>query len=441
MNFFNELIKNVVFKGVNVILSFIVTVLLIRLLGVEGNGIYSLFIANAALIVLITSFSFNSGITYYSAKNEFSPTSLLNSAFIILLLQVIIILIVGKIFHSLFGFSIYVDIAFPSLPFWGCLYVSALLFNGYLSAIFSGNKWFDSLNILLVITNVIFIIVFSFLLYKNEPNGNEHTLLILKVYVLLIVLQTVLNLIILLKKIKYCFSFSLLKMKQFKLVFMYAGIAFFSNLFQFLAYRMDYWFINYFNNKEELGLYALASKLSQVLWLLPMAVAAVIIPFTVTDSVKLIEKVKSIVRLQFNGYILLGITLAILSPLFIPIIFSHSFSGTVLPFIILLPGVIVFTITTILAAYFAGINRQDINLKISFFCFFTILVGDFLLVPRFGIVGAAVASSIGYAISGFTSLYMFSKQSGLSFKELLWAKKKDFILAKNIFTQKLSKHE
>src|SRR6185437_15852884 len=249
MNFFNELIKNVVFKGVNVILSFIVTVLLIRLLGVEGNGIYSLFIANAALIVLITSFSFNSGITYYSAKNDFSPIALLNSAFIILLLQVLIIIIVGKIFHSLFGFSFYVDIAFSSLPFWGCLYGSALLFNGYLSAIFTGNKWFDSLNILLVTANVIFIMIFSYLLYKNEPNGNQHTLLVLKVYVLLIVLQTFLNLIILLKKIKYRFSFSLLKMKQFKLVFMYAGIAFFCNLFQFLAYRMDYWFINYFNNK------------------------------------------------------------------------------------------------------------------------------------------------------------------------------------------------
>lgn len=441
MNFTNELIKNVVFKGVNVILSFTVTVLLIRLLGVEGNGIYSLFIANAALIVLIISFSFNSGITYYSAKNEFSPTALLNSAFIILLLQASIILIAEKIFHSFFGFSFYVDIAFPSLPFWGCLYVSALLFNGYLSAIFTGNKWFDSLNILILIVNIIFIIVFSYLLYNNKPNGIEHTLLILKVYVLLIVLQTVLNLIILLKKIKYRFNFYFLKLKQFKLVFMYAGIAFFSNLFQFLAYRMDYWFINYFNNKDQLGLYALASKLSQVLWLLPMAVATVIIPFTVTNSGELIDKVKSIVRLQFNGYILLGIILAILSPVFIPIIFSNSFSGTVLPFIILLPGIIIFTTTTILAAYFAGINRQDINLKISFFCFFTILLGDIILVPRFGIEGAAIASSIGYALSGFSSLFVFSKQSGLSFKELLWVKKKDFILVKNIFTQKLLKHE
>ncbi|MEO8821544.1 MAG: polysaccharide biosynthesis C-terminal domain-containing protein [Ginsengibacter sp.] len=441
MNFKRELIKNIFFKVINVFLSFVITVLMVRLLGVDGNGIYSLFIANTAIVVLIISFSFNSGITYYSAKNEFASTALLNSAFVILLLQVVLVLIAEKIFSSIFGFSFYVDIQFPQLSFWGCIYLSSVLFNGYLSAIFTGNKWFDSLNSLTVIINVLFVIVFSYLLFSNKSNSLAHTLLILKTYIVLVALQTLLNLIVLLKKIRYRFKFSFLKLKQFKLVFMYAGIAFFSNLFQFLAYRMDYWFINYFNNKEELGLYALASKLNQVLWLLPMTIAAVIIPFTVTASEKLLDNLKTIIRLQFNAYILLGIVLAVLSPIFIPIIFTNAFSGTVLPFIILLPGVIIFTLTTILAAYFAGSNRQDINLKISFFCFFTILVGDIILVPRFGKEGAAVASSIGYAISGFCSLYVFSKQSGSSFKKLLWVQKQDFSRVKNVLSRKLLKDE
>jgi len=176
------------------------------------------------------------------------------------------------------------------------------------------------------------------------------------------------------------------------------------------------------------------------LWLLPMTIAAVIIPFTVTASDELAEKIKTILRLQFNGYILLGIFLVIASPALIPLIFSNDFQGTVLPFIILLPGVIIFTLTTILAAYFAGINRQDINLKISFFCFFTILIGDIVLVPRYGKEGAAIVSCIGYAVSGFISLYIFSRQTGSSFRELLWTKKKDFMLIKNLFTNKLNVH-
>jgi len=91
----------------------------------------------------------------------------------------------------------------------------------------------------------------------------------------------------------------------------------------------------------------------------------------------------------------------------------------------------------VLAAYFAGINRQDINFKISFFCFLIILLGDFFLVPKFGKEGAAVASCIGYAFSGFCSLSVFSKQSGWSFKELLVVRKEDIAVVKNIFRDKL----
>ncbi len=200
---------------------------------------------------------------------------------------------------------------------------------------------------------------------------------------------------------------------------------------------MDYWFIDYFHNKEELGLYALASKLNQVLWMIPVTVAAVIVPFAVTDTAELKGKVKSILRLLFNGYILLGLILAAFSPVFIPLIFGVAFSGTVSPFIILLPGVIIFSITTVLAAYFAGINRQDINLKISFLCFVIILFADFFLVPKFGRQGAAMASCAGYAFSGIYSLYVFSKQTGWSFKELLWIRKEDLTSVKSIFSDKL----
>lgn len=438
MNFKRELLKNILFKGINVLLSFAITVLMVRLLGTQGNGFYSLLIANTAIIALIISFSLNSGLTYYTAKKEFSPVALLNTIIIILVIQLLIILIAERIFNAVFGFSFYVDIYFPGLSFWGSIFLVALLLNGYITAFFMGNKWFDTLNTLTVITNIIFVIVLSYLAFQNNPFSFEHTVLILKVYISLIVFQTVLNLIILLKKMKLSFHFSFLKLNECKRIFTYAGIAFFSNFFQFLAYRMDYWFIDFFRGKEELGLYALASKLNQVLWLVPITIAAVIIPFAVTASAELSHKVKIILRLLFNGYVLLGITLAIASPVLIPMIFGSSFYGAARPFIILLPGVIIFSITTVLAAYFAGINRLDINFKISFFCFLIIMTGDFFLVPQFGKEGAAMASCIGYAFSGFYSLSFFSKQTGWSFKELLLVRKEDISTVKNIFNDKLS---
>jgi len=438
MNFKKELLKNILFKGVNVFLSFVITVLMVRLLGTEGNGFYSLFIANTAIIALIISFSINSGVTYYSAKKEFSASKLLNTIFLILIIQLVIILITGKIFQAIFGISFFTDTTLPGITLWGSMYIEAIFLTGYLTAIFTGNKWFDTQNILLIITNIIFILVFGYLLLKNKSQNFENTFFVLKIYILLVTFQAFLNLAILLKKINFKFQFSFLKINEFKRIFTYAGIAFFCNFFQFLAYRMDYWFIDFFRTKEELGLYALASKLNQVLWMIPITIAAVIVPFTVSASVEVMQKVKIILRLLFSGYISLGIILAIISPIFIPLIFGNSFSGTVLPFIILLPGVIIFSITTLLAAYFAGINSQKINLKISFFCFLIILAGDIILVPQFGMKGAAVASCVGYAFSGFYSLFVFSKKSGWSFKELLFVRKEDVSTVKSIFRNKLA---
>lgn len=441
MNFKKELVKNILFKGMNILLSFAITVLMVRLLGTKGNGFYSLFIANTAIITLVISFSLNSGLTYYTARNEFAPGALFNTVAVFLIIQMILILIAEGIFYAVFGFSLYVNINYPGLPFWGCIYIGALLLNGYLTAMFLGNKWFDTLNSLIVISNIVFVTVFAYLLFEKNPFHFQDTMVILRIYIILIVFQAVLNLVILLKKINFSFHFTFLKLNECKRILTYAGIAFFCNFFQFLAYRMDYWFIDYFRDKEELGLYALASRLNQILWLVPTAIAAVIIPYSVTASAELIYKLKTLLRVLFTSYVLIGIILIILSPLFIPIIFGNSFYGTVRPFIILLPGVIIFSITTVLAAYFAGINRLDINFKISFFCFLIIFLGDFLLVPEFGKEGAAIASCIGYAFSGFYSLSVFSKQSGWSFKELLLVRREDMATVKNIFRDKLIMNE
>ena len=80
------------------------------------------------------------------------------------------------------------------LSYWGWLYLFGVLLNSYVTAFFTGNKWFDTLNILTVVTNIIFIIVFAYLLSENNSHDIDHTLLVLKSYILLIFLQAMINL-------------------------------------------------------------------------------------------------------------------------------------------------------------------------------------------------------------------------------------------------------
>ena len=168
MSFKKELVKNILFKAANVGLSFIVTVLIVRLLGAEGNGVYSLFVANSAIIVLVGGFSFNSGLTYYAAAGKFSNAALLNTLVLVAILQFALIFLCEKIFFGLSGISLFGDIGWSAISLWGAGYVFALLINSYTAAIFSGNKWFDAVNVLAVVANIVFIIVFALMLFPGK---------------------------------------------------------------------------------------------------------------------------------------------------------------------------------------------------------------------------------------------------------------------------------
>ncbi|MHB1922622.1 MAG: oligosaccharide flippase family protein [Chitinophagaceae bacterium] len=423
MDFKKELLKNIGFKGGNLFLSLVITIFISRLLGPLGNGIFSLFLANTAFISLIFSFSLSSGIIYLSAKKEIPRSSLFNTLVIIILLQVLFLLfaeVLSGRFHPFF-----IGINFQGFWIWGILFIASVLFNGYLQALFKGLKWFDSINAIMIGINLFFILVLGILLLQHETIGLTYTILFIKVFILVHLIQVIITSLVWLIKINYRFDFKILDFRQRRELMRFSWLAFFANVFQFLAYRMDFWLVDYFQGEKELGWYALAAKLSQIFWIIPIGAAGVIFPFSTQQVEKITLKMVSLIRVLLFSYFLLGLGVALSAPILIPAFFGSVFQGTVFPFLLLLPGVIIFSMTTLLSAYFAGINRLMINLKVSFFCFLLILIGDILLIPKLGISGAALVSSIGYGFSGIYSLVFFSRQLNIDIKEFIFIKRSD----------------
>ncbi len=65
---------------------------------------------------------------------------------------------------------------------------------------------------------------------------------------------------------------------EISVFFSYSFIVFITNVIQIFAYRVDYWIVDYYHGESELGVYALATKLAQVLWVLPGVFAGIIFP-------------------------------------------------------------------------------------------------------------------------------------------------------------------
>jgi len=87
--------------------------------------------------------------------------------------------------------------------------------------------------------------------------------------------------------------------------------------------------------------------------------------------------------------------------------------------------VMLFSIATLLAAFFGGRNQLHVNLWGSVLCLGVIGSLDLILIPVYGMRGAAIASSIGYSITGIYFLIQYAVRSGHSVLSLLLPHKAD----------------
>jgi O-antigen/teichoic acid export membrane protein len=178
----------------------------------------------------------------------------------------------------------------------------------------------------------------------------------------------------------------------------FAFLAFMTNLIQFLSYKMDIWFVNYFHGKQLTGVYALGVSLAQMLWLLPSAIQSVLYAFisTHTDRQLMIQRTIKTTK-QIGLYaISAGIAGYLLSLYLVPVLFGEEFRESVQCIGLLFIGVVPFCLSMAVSGYFAGTGRVRINLYSAILGFIVCLAADLLLIPSYGILGAAIASSISY---------------------------------------------
>jgi O-antigen/teichoic acid export membrane protein len=97
-----------------------------------------------------------------------------------------------------------------------------------------------------------------------------------------------------------------------------------------------------------------------------------------------------------------------------------------IPALILLPGILFLSILAPLSAYFAGLHRPAVNVRVALAGFFVMLAGDILFIPRYGLPAAAAVSSAAYFACVLYSLLEFGRIHRLRPVSLLIIKKEDW---------------
>lgn len=419
----NDIFKAGVYRFLFLGFNFLVGLFIAAMSGSELFGTISLMIVNASLFHLLTALGADQAIVWHGASKKFDANKLFTFSFFSALSQLVLFFLLAFAFFKYSGFTILSKGQSIQYFYLELIYFSGLiLLEKYISLLYAQHKA-RACNFLLALITLIAVIVlffFQFNIIRNEIDP-------LGFFCLLTFIQA--SLIILLFHFRNKVRISMIIKSDLISFYRFSGIVFVTNLIQFLAYRADYWFINYFKDIDQVGVYSQANRFAGLLWILPNIIAGLLIPLLSKPESDLKGKEVAGISSLFNflNIFIIGLLVSV-SYLIFTFFLQQEYSNGFKPMLYMLPGYYFFSITIILAAYFSAKNLLWVNFAGSVICFLVIIVADFLLIPSLGIKGAAWANSIAYSLATVFTIVMFMRFSGTRPGALFHFKKSDLSL-------------
>ena len=400
---------------INTGLAFISSVFITRLLGAEGRGEYSLFTSSLQLFVVWLGFSLPVSIIYFVAGEKISKDRIFSTMLLFCLLTTLLVILLLTVLKYTGDLWIIFPERFRGIN-WQLFFVAQFFImqlNGIIIAYLNAFKIFTPQAKFASLSAFLSLVVWVLLYFKviNLP-WSGFQLVVFVSFILSIPLW-LFGFYLLRKNKIIVFTKSLLKTEEFIMVMKFAFIAYLCNAMQFLSYRMDFWFVDYFRGSTSLGVYSLAVALAQLFWILPNAISQVLFSyFSDAKHNNILNKAIQYAHITFIASLIGAVLFFILAFFAIPLLYGKDFSDAGWMIGILLLGVLPFTITTILASFFAGTNRLFINFRTSLIGLVFAAIGYILLIPRWGVMGACIASVISYNASNVYIYYKFYKTTG-----------------------------
>jgi len=387
-------------RGLNFLSVFILNVLVARLFEASQAGSLFFFINNLSLIILVLSYSLESGMGYYAASGEVRASRLAMLALIWCILSFLLTFLLFDYFADHISPLQGVNSKLSAI-----LFIGGSLLISFYSALFFARENFFIPNLCLLVINLALIVLFA-LGMQGVFTGQWLTY----AYFTGFLLQGLLIALV------YFFStqgsdYHLPSSADLQKLIRYSSAAFFSNIIFFLVYRVDYWFVEKYCTSDELGNYIQVSKIVQWFLLIPMMIGTAIFPLTASGKDPgLVSKILSISRILLWIYLLACLGLAITGFWLFVWIFGETYTYMYPVFLLHIPGILALASLYPVSSYHAGIKRVDINLKGSLLALLAIILLNVAFTPVYGIYAASVASSVGYMVYFIFSLYFFKRQ-------------------------------
>jgi|GEM_PF-1179639 len=412
--------QNLITKFALFPLGIISSVLIARMLGVEGKGVYSYVTLLSSLFIPILSFGYGAGVIYQIGTKAFDIKGTTLTNIIVSVLQAAFI-------AACVACAWYFGYLGKTGEQIGRIEIGIIIALIFLNTVFQftsksilADSWFKLDNLLQILRKIIIptCVVLLILFSQNNVRGGLIGLLGGVTFLLLLQQYN------LWKKYRPTFAFN----KDFaKKSYAYGFKGWIGNIAITANTRIDQLILGGVASAEVLGSYSIAVLLSELIWILPAALGQVIYNRVAGDnnqttSLKLVKKIH---RILLSFLLLCTFAAAIVGPYIIPFVYGSEYSGAILPFLVLLPGTLIMVSTKLLAKLFTASGHIAVTNKVQIISSIVSIVLYIILIPQMGILGAAIAATIGYTIGAVAFWYYYKKTYSERLFDLFKVKRSD----------------
>lgn len=410
------------------LLGIIWSIITARVLEPQGIGILAIVTLYPLLFYTISHITFGVGTIYHVGQKKYPVENFAMNSLFMAIVMGILSYIVFVVTLPIFKDTLYkgIDSSYLYLAF------SVVIFNlivYQMSSVLQGIGCIKEYNIINLIrfSSALFGLIILVVALKFGLYGA------ICAFVGSFVISAITAIIILVRKTKqkWQLNFSLLKDTLRS-----SGKLHIASVATFLYGQVGLMIANYYLTSVEVGYLYVALVYTQFLFIIPQAIQIVLYPMTNSateeDAKELSIKVcRHAVLWVFIGAVVFGL----LSEYIITILIGDSYLPVVIPLLILLPGVVLFTIAQVIAPLWVRKGLFWIMCISGVFIAIVNIVLNLIFIPMYGVNGMAMCNSLTYFIGFLIVLLIYYYYVDKKIFNLFVIRRDDFKMYRDIFTK------
>ena len=404
-----------------------------RGLGPEGAGIYTVALLLPSVMSQLLNLGLVSANVYFVASAQFPLTQVWAASRDLVLLMATLGMAIGAGLVLLIG-----EAAFPGIPITVLLLALLIyptsLMAGLVSGLFQALQDFRAFNVAVLVQPILSLIGVCTLWLAGQMDIATVLIVVVLAHALALIVA-----LVLLGRRTPLTATGAARLEYLNPAIRYGIKAHLSNLMAFLNYRLDMFLVNLFAGPAAAGIYTVAVRLTEQLWMISQAVSTVIFPrlsAMANDEATRRAFTPLVARVVLWATMTAAGLLAVVAQPLISILFGTEFVGALSALLILLPGIVILSLGRVIANDFAARGWVGINMTLAALVLLVNTSVNLVLIPQFAYIGAAIATTLAYSLNVGIRLILQWRLNRVSLRECMILSRSDLAMITRTVSRK-----